>query len=104
MSSVRERAAVVGRDTQRILANGHYTTDQGTVVDLAPLVAHARAGVRSYPPEAALPVQLPGSYATTFVVANETTLAAARRLVAVGRRVAALNFASARHPGGGWLS
>jgi uncharacterized protein (TIGR02452 family) len=104
MSSVRERAAALGQETERILARGHYTTDQGAVVDLVPLIAHARAGVHSYPPEAALPAQLPGSYATTYEVANETTLAAARRLVAAGARVAALNFASARHPGGGWLS
>ncbi|HEU5103870.1 MAG TPA: TIGR02452 family protein, partial [Roseiflexaceae bacterium] len=37
-------------------------------------------------------------------VTNEATLVAARRQVAQGYRVAALNFASARHPGGGWLS
>jgi uncharacterized protein (TIGR02452 family) len=38
-------------------------------------------------------------------VVNETTLHAARRLLAgeAGLRVLALNFASARHPGGGFL-
>src|SRR5207253_843688 len=34
----------------------------------------------------------------------ETTLASARRLVAAGQRPAALNFASAKHPGGGFLN
>ncbi|HTE20220.1 MAG TPA: TIGR02452 family protein, partial [Armatimonadota bacterium] len=45
-------------------------------------------------------------YETTFEVRNETTLAAAHRLVArLGpERVAALNFASARNPGGGFLN
>ena len=42
----------------------------------------------------------------TVEVTGETTLAAARRLVKDGARcrVAALNFASARNPGGGFLS
>lgn len=45
-----------------------------------------------------------GEKQTRFDVANESTLAAARRLVAEGHRPVALNFASAKHPGGGFLS
>jgi uncharacterized protein (TIGR02452 family) len=41
---------------------------------------------------------------TTFHVSNESTRVVAHRLVDAGHRVAALNFASARHPGGDWLS
>jgi uncharacterized protein (TIGR02452 family) len=100
----RERAAALGQDTRRILDEGGYTTERGTFVDLAPLIARARAGTRSYPPDAVLPEQLLGPHTTTVQVTNESTLAAARRLVEAGARVAALNFASARHPGGGWLS
>src|SRR5262249_17755566 len=37
------------------------------------------------------------------MVTNETTLAAASRLTTAGRSPVALNFASARHPGGGFL-
>jgi uncharacterized protein (TIGR02452 family) len=46
------------------------------------------------------------SHRTAFGVANETTFAAARRLAAEvgGHRTAALNFASAKNPGGGFLS
>jgi uncharacterized protein (TIGR02452 family) len=40
---------------------------------------------------------------TTFEVVNDTTLVATRKLVADGFRPVALNFASARHPGGGFL-
>src|SRR5262249_53187594 len=40
---------------------------------------------------------------TCFEVVNETTLEAARRLVEVGSRPLALNFASALYPGGGFL-
>jgi uncharacterized protein (TIGR02452 family) len=104
MTPSRERAAALGQDTQRILAEGRYTSANGTAVDLDPLIARARAGTRSYPPEAALLAQLPGPHTTIIQVTNETTLAAARRLVLANTRVAALNFASARHPGGGWLS
>src|SRR5205823_13858109 len=45
----------------------------------------------------------PAGRETRFEATNETTLAAARRLAAEGHRVVALNFASARHPGGGFL-
>jgi uncharacterized protein (TIGR02452 family) len=68
------------------------------------MFAKARPGTRSYPPDAALPGQFPGPHATTLAVTNEATLAATRRLVTGGARVAALNFASARQAGGGWLS
>lgn len=104
MASPRERAAVLARETEQILAQGGYTTDSGVAVDLGPLLARARAGTRSYPPEAPLPAALPGQRATSIEVTNETTLAAARRLVGSGYRAAMLNFASARHPGGGWRS
>ena len=61
-------------------------------------------GTVSYPPDADLPGVPVHGLATRFEVANETTLAAARRLAGEGLRVAALNFASARHPGGGFLN
>jgi uncharacterized protein (TIGR02452 family) len=51
-----------------------------------------------------LPETLIGPYQTQIEVANETTLAAVRRLHQSGHHPAALNFASATHPGGGFLS
>ena len=45
-----------------------------------------------------------GSYQTQIEVANETTLAAVQRLRGSGYHPVALNFASATHPGGGFLS
>jgi len=100
----REQRAAIGQETQHILANGHYTAPSGKWIELTLLLDAARAGTVSYPPEAALPTAAPGDRATVIAVSNETTLAAARRLVEAGHDVAALNFASARHPGGGWLS
>jgi uncharacterized protein (TIGR02452 family) len=100
----RERAAVLGQDTQRILIAGRYIAASGAIVDLAPLLEQARLDTRSYPPEATLPEDMPGAHTTHIAITNESTLAAAHRLVVEGYNVAALNFASARHPGGGWLS
>jgi len=104
MSHARIHAASLGQSTRQILADGFYQTAAGHTVDLAPLLAQARAGVRSYPPEDSLPNAAVGMHATRITVTNESTLAAARRLAQDGGRVVALNFASARHPGGGWLS
>jgi uncharacterized protein (TIGR02452 family) len=70
----------------------------------APLIAQAQAGTRSYSPEMVLPDVHHGAHTTTFYVSIESTLAAACQLVDAGHRVAALNFASAHHRGGGWLS
>ncbi len=102
MSLARERTAAVGWETQHILTDGHYITPSGRPIDLAALLAQAKAGTRSYPPEAVLPAEFRGAHATTNTVTNESTLVAAPRLVEQGYHVAALNFASARQPGGGW--
>ncbi|MBY0459875.1 MAG: TIGR02452 family protein, partial [Gemmataceae bacterium] len=50
-----------------------------------------------------LPAFTPNGAETKFEVVNDTTLEAARRLAGEGFRPVALNFASARHPGGGFL-
>jgi uncharacterized protein (TIGR02452 family) len=104
MSLARTRAAAQGRETLQILHKGSYTTRTGTVVAIADLIQHAVSGTCSYPPEHSLPKSYFGDRDTRIEVVNETTLAAARRLVEEGHRPAALNFASARHPGGGFLS
>lgn len=100
----RERAAALGRETLDILHAGRYTSAGGRVVPVADLVRRAAEGTESYPPDRRLADTKAGDFQTVIGVANETTLAAARRLAGEGRRVAALNFASARHPGGGFLS
>ena len=45
MSSARIQAASLGQSTRQILADGFYRTVAGQVVDLAPMLAQARAGV-----------------------------------------------------------
>jgi uncharacterized protein (TIGR02452 family) len=99
----RKRAAELGRETAQILETGHYQSDTGTFVEIGELVRNAVDGTRSYPPDQPIPDIQPGSQTTHIDVKNETTLVAARRLTAEGQRIAALNFASAKNPGGGFL-
>lgn len=98
----RSEAARIARESVDILHAGEYVAPAGHVVDLRSALAAAVSGTVSYPPDAPLPRVVPGDRPTRFEVRNETTLAAARRLHADGRTVVALNFASARHPGGGF--
>jgi uncharacterized protein (TIGR02452 family) len=99
----RKRAAEVGKETLRILEAGRYQTATGAVVEIGDLVRRAVAGTCSYSPEQQLPDLQLGEKDTHLEVRNESTLVAARRLIGAGHRPVALNFASAKHPGGGFL-
>ena len=104
MSTVdRGKAAALGKQAVEIVRAGHYTAVDGTAVDLRDWQDAAAAGTVSYPDGERLPQFVPGVHDTRFEVANETTLNAARRLTLDGLNVVALNFASAKHPGGGFL-
>jgi uncharacterized protein (TIGR02452 family) len=100
----RSHAARIAQDTVEIIAAGRYINPAGRTVHFRHLVDAARDGAVSYPPDATLPKIVPSDQETRFEVVPETTLAAARRLVGEGHRVVALNFASARHLGGGFLN
>jgi uncharacterized protein (TIGR02452 family) len=104
MSISRDRAAQLGSETVRILEARRYLTSAGTTVPIGDLLERAIGGTRSYPPDQVLAEVEPGSKPTHIEVANETTLAAAGRLIEAGLRPVALNFASATNPGGGFLS
>ncbi len=99
----RSTAAELGCETVRILEAGRYTNSTGEAVEIADAVARSIEGTCSYPPDAALPRISLGDKQTRIEVVNESTLAGAWRLVREGHRPVALNFASARHPGGGFL-
>src|SRR5262245_23682277 len=100
----RRTAAELAEDTVAILRAGHYVTPGGGRIVLGDDLRRAVEGTTDYAPEDALPPFAPAGHRTRYEVANETTLAAARRLVGAGHDVAALNFASARNPGGGFLN
>jgi uncharacterized protein (TIGR02452 family) len=99
----RELAATLGHETVAILRAGRYTSPSGHDVDLRAALDACRDATVEYPPEHQLPLPAPGLRETQISVANDTVLAVGRR-IAREAPVAALNFASATSPGGGFLS
>ncbi|QFG20849.1 TIGR02452 family protein [Actinomadura sp. WMMB 499] len=99
----------VARETIAIIERGEYTAPSGRTVPVAESIARARRGTVLYRPEE-LDALLrtvadgPAGAGTRIEVTGETTLAAARRLAAPGAVPLALNFASAKNPGGGFLN
>jgi uncharacterized protein (TIGR02452 family) len=96
----RPAAARIARETLVMVEEGRYTSPAGRVVSIAAAVEKAVRGTVSHPPDAPLRAPRTGVHETRFTVTRSTTLAVARRL----ERPLALNLASARHPGGGFLS
>jgi uncharacterized protein (TIGR02452 family) len=87
----------------RIVAAGEYTTDDGTVVVVKPALDAAVAGTVSHPPDGSIEHAAAG-HRTSFEVTAEGSLQGAGRLHRDGAgRIAVLNFASARNPGGGYV-
>ena len=102
----RTSRASIAQETVEIANRGWYEPTTGKRVDISAAMDRCLSGTTLY-----RPAELDGlgvvaaDYDTVFEVANETSLAAARRLV-VDRGHAAtmcLNFASAKNPGGGFL-
>jgi uncharacterized protein (TIGR02452 family) len=103
----RERRIKLAQKTLDIIAAGSYTAPSGTPVEIAADLQSCLNRTRLYRP-IDFPVELTGNALaaeTKVEVTAETTLEAAQRLVAADAtsQVLCLNFASARHPGGGFL-
>lgn len=100
---VSTRLREIARETMAIIDDGAYQPRTGQSVRISERVKAAAAGTRLYLPgqDIALPAVSADAGPPAIEVTNETSLAAARRL---GEGVAALVFASARNPGGGFLS
>lgn len=100
----RELAAEFGREALRIIESGQYRALSGRAVNISHLLEQSIEDTKSYPPDSLLAeTATRGNFKTKIEVRNETTLAAAQRLVRMGQKPVALNFASATHPGGGFL-
>lgn len=99
----RDVAARLGRDTVEIADKGTYTAPSGRTVNIRSAVAKACEGTVEYPPDATLPEIPRQRRSTRFAVENATVLDVGRRMRETGP-VAALNFAAAGSPGGGFLT
>lgn len=95
------RLAAVARHTVQLVREGQYRSPDGRLVSIREDVARAVAGTRLYLPDDELPEPDRPQQPLTVEVTRESTLAAGRRL---GPGTAALVFASARNPGGGFLT
>jgi uncharacterized protein (TIGR02452 family) len=111
--STRAQWARIAVETVAIAQGGSYLAPSGTVVSVRDAVQLAVHRTELITPGQTRSLRLRAdallsrrAFKTAFSVTNETTFAAARRLVQGfgADKVAALNFASAKSPGGGFLS
>jgi len=100
----RDRLRAIAAETVAIVEAGGYREPAGSWVDIGAAVAHAVAGTRLYRPDEPLPRRGDRNPTPLVEVVNESTLVAARRLSTEGDDAAGLVFASARNPGGGFLT
>ena len=99
----RDVAARLGHETLQILRVRSYQAPSGRVVDLGAGLDAAAQGTVEYPPERQLTCAPGRGPQPSITVENESVLSVGRRMSATGP-VAALNFASATAPGGGFLT
>ena len=104
MNISRSRAAEIAAQTLQITRDGFYTDSAAQPHDIGAAIENATAGTRSYPPDWTPEFLSLARFQTRIEVTNETTLSAAGRLRDHGLNALALNFASARQVGGGWLN
>lgn len=106
----RGARATLARSTLSILEEGRYRLPDGRSVEIAQDLKKCIEATRLLEPDA-LAARLartlaepPSASGCRLEIENQSTLAAIRSLVGEGAEpVAALNFASARNPGGGFL-
>ncbi|MFG2595663.1 TIGR02452 family protein [Streptomyces sp. NPDC048462] len=95
----------IARETESIVEAGFYRTPQGREVSIERALKAALSGTALYGPEP-VPVASPDRDRTPAIeVTGESSLRAAARMTGERPgRVAVLNYASARNPGGGYLN
>jgi uncharacterized protein (TIGR02452 family) len=107
----RSTRAEFARDTVEIVERGSYRSASGRIVDIAQPIRDCLEATRYYPPDELKRLRryvlghAGDDHSTVFEVFNETTLCGIARVLSLGQGpVAALNFASAKNPGGGFLN
>jgi uncharacterized protein (TIGR02452 family) len=96
-------AAKLGRETVLLMRSGGYTAPSDRYVDLRAALDATRSDTIEYPPDRQPVFPGAGEATTRITVENDTVLSVGRRMATAGP-VAALNFASATSPGGGFLN
>ncbi|MEG4863118.1 MULTISPECIES: TIGR02452 family protein [unclassified Microcoleus] len=101
----------IAQHTLKIIEDGYYLSPEGKQVNLDRQLASCIAGTAYYEPEALLAIEqdvlsgTPQFSNTEFMVRNETTLVGSERTARSHKfaKIAVLNFASAKNPGGGFI-
>jgi uncharacterized protein (TIGR02452 family) len=95
----------LAKETIEIIKNKNYIAPSGQLVDISTSLNAAIDGTVLYPHTTSIPQFTPQTYVVTCEITNETTTQAAIRWMSEDTDNAiALNFASARNQGGGFLS
>ncbi|TXS43802.1 TIGR02452 family protein [Streptomyces sp. OR43] len=99
------RLRAIARETETIVEAGHYRTPQGREVSIERALTAALSGTGLYGPEPPHVAALDVNRTPRIEVTGESSLQAAARMTGEGPgRIAVLNYASARNPGGGYLN
>ena len=104
MSISRSKAALISMETVAIMGRKFYELPNGERVNVSAEIEAAKRGTVAYEPGIVPQIDIPRNFSTTIEIVNETTLQAGKRLVEDSLNAVALNFASAKNPGGGFLS
>ncbi len=100
----RNERAGIAEDTLRIIERGEYVAPSGVTINLHQSIESAKAGTRLYDSRVIDDPVAPRTTPTALSVTAETTCEAIVRLKRSGRgHLCALNFASAKNAGGGFL-
>ncbi|MBM3882795.1 MAG: TIGR02452 family protein, partial [Verrucomicrobia bacterium] len=101
----RHELKQIAEETVAIIERGSYVAPSGRTVDLSAHIQAAVDGTVLYSSEAPPPWRQGTRGSTRITVTNETNCSALARLATLGDgHLACLNFASARQPGGGFLT
>ena len=106
----RKQRAELANETVSIQKQGFYTTYEGAVIQLADTIKQCNENSRVYTVKDFLTPfakATNNSITTEFEVTNEYSITACLRVATDGSgdgKVACLNFASAKNPGGGMLN
>lgn len=99
------RLRAIATETESIVEAGLYRTPEGREISIERSLAAALSGTRLYGPDPVPVAALDSDRTAVIEVTGESSLQAARRMTGEGPgRIAVLNYASARNPGGGYLN
>lgn len=106
--SNREKMKKIGLDTLNIIEQGTYKNNAGQLVNIKNEIEKSVKNTVLYSPKDTnvllSKIKKETEFETKFEVLNETTLEGSKKSLEEGlRKVIALNFASAKNPGGGFL-